>query len=49
MNIANSLVDTNFTPGREGHEIRNIVLHTMNGTVNGIDALFLSPDAKVSV
>jgi hypothetical protein len=49
MNIINTLLNTNFTPGREGHEIRNIVLHTLVGTISASDARFRNLDAKVSV
>lgn len=48
MNIVNSLLSINFTSGREGHNIKNIVLHTMAGTVSGRDSYFKSPDAKIS-
>lgn len=49
MNIVDSLLDINFTSGREGHDTKNIVLHTMSGTVNDRDAYFRSPDAKASI
>ena len=49
MNIIDSFLSINFSSGREGHNIENIILHTMSGTVSGIDALFRNPDAKVSV
>ena len=49
MNIIDSLLSINFTSGREGHNIKNIILHTMRNTVSGIDALFRNPDSKVSV
>src|SRR5881227_1611652 len=49
MNIIDSLLNINFTSGREGHNIKNIVLYTMSGTVSGRDSYFRSPDTKASV
>src|SRR5450755_992316 len=49
MNIIDSLLSINFSSGREGHDIKNIILHTMSGTVSGIDILFRNPESKVSV
>jgi hypothetical protein len=48
MNIINSLLNVNFTPGREGHDIKYIVLHTMFGTVNSRSAIFRDPTTRAS-
>jgi hypothetical protein len=48
MNIINSLLSVNFTPDREGHDNKNIVLHTMFGTVSGRDAYFRNSTTRAS-
>ena len=48
MNIVNSLLEVNFTPGREGHSIRNIILRTMSGPVSGRGSYFRNGDVAVA-
>lgn len=48
MNIQKKLIPVNFTVGRYGYQPEAIVLHLMDGTLNGTDSWFRNPDAKAS-
>jgi hypothetical protein len=48
MNINQGLISVNFSPGRYGQTVRNIVLHTMVGTIAGSQSRFQSAASQVS-
>lgn len=48
MTITKKLIPINFTKGRQGQKPRAIVLHLMDGTLNGTDAWFRNKDAQAS-
>jgi N-acetyl-anhydromuramyl-L-alanine amidase AmpD len=48
MNIQKRLIQINFTVGRYGYKPEAIVIHLMDGTLNGTDSWFRNPKANAS-